>query len=358
MSAAPEPGAVGAPAGAAAPAFAGRYRFVDLLGSGGMGSVWRVWDTREARYVAAKVLRHARADSLLRFVAEQSTRVRDPHVLTPLGWTADDDRVLFTMELVDGGSVADLVGDHGALPAAAVVELLDQLLEALGAVHEAGVVHRDVTPANLLLRATGTGRPHLLLSDFGVAVRADLPRLTSTGEVVGTPGYLAPELLRGDDPAPASDLYAAGVVAVEALTGLRPGPKDGSDDVVGRLEATAAPWPVRAVVRSLLEVDPARRPPGAGEARARLLHAAAGSEDLLRRPLRDAGGDPLEVLRQLPPLPEGWGPGGPDDSRGGTAPTATVSPPAPAPAPVALPGPTGPPPQPAARAQRSGSPLP
>jgi serine/threonine protein kinase len=90
--------------------FAGRYEFLDPLGEGGMASVWRVWDARERRVVAAKVLRQADAVSMLRFVREQAVRVHHPHVLTPIGWAGEDDRVLFTMPIVDGGSVATLVG--------------------------------------------------------------------------------------------------------------------------------------------------------------------------------------------------------------------------------------------------------
>ncbi|HZC26019.1 MAG TPA: serine/threonine protein kinase, partial [Actinopolymorphaceae bacterium] len=97
--------------------FAGRYELVDLLGEGGMGSVWRAYDHRTGTYLAAKVLRQSDAGSLLRFVREQSLRVRHPHVLAPLGWAGEDDRVLFTMELVRGGSVAGLLGDYGAVPA-------------------------------------------------------------------------------------------------------------------------------------------------------------------------------------------------------------------------------------------------
>ena len=135
--------------------FAGRYELIDQLGEGGMASVWRAWDEREGRIVAAKVLRQSDAVSLLRFVREQAVRVASPHVLTPLGWAGEDDRVLFTMPIVDGGSVATLVGDHGPLPPVLAAELLRQLLEALATVHEARLVHRDVKPANLLLAATG-----------------------------------------------------------------------------------------------------------------------------------------------------------------------------------------------------------
>ena len=113
----------------------GRYDLVDPLGEGGAGVVWRAWDRREARYVAAKVMRQADAASLLRFVREQAVRIEHPHVLTPLGWVGEDDRVLFTMPIVRGGSVATLVGDHGPLPPGWVATLLDQVLAALERIH-------------------------------------------------------------------------------------------------------------------------------------------------------------------------------------------------------------------------------
>ncbi len=96
------------------------------------------------------------AHSLLRFVREQALRIDHPHVLAPASWAADDDQVLFTMDLVAGGSLVHLVGDYGPLPPAYVCTLLDQLLSGLAAVHAEDVVHRDIKPANLLLEATGT----------------------------------------------------------------------------------------------------------------------------------------------------------------------------------------------------------
>lgn len=184
--------------------FAGRYELVDLIGTGGMGAVWLTWDRRTEGYVAAKVLQQSDSASLLRFLREQAG-IDDPHIVMPLGWAGEDDRVLFTMPLVRGGSVATLLGDHGALPEHWVVELLSQLLTALAAVHRARVVHRDVKPANLLLEPTGTARPLLRLTDFGIALPMHGPRLTRTDVIVGTTGYLPPEVLAGAEPAPAQD---------------------------------------------------------------------------------------------------------------------------------------------------------
>jgi serine/threonine protein kinase len=270
--------------------FAGRYELVDVLGRGGMGDVWRVWDLRERTFRAAKLQRQSDGASLLRFVRESSTRVEHPHVLTPTGWWADDGRVLFAMPIVDGGSVAVLLSDHGALGEWWARTLGLQLLDGLAAVHAAGIVHRDVKPSNLLLSATGTAAPALRLSDFGIAARADEPRLTHQAEVVHTPGYSAPEVLRGADPDPRQDLYATGVVLVELLTGRRPG--DDGEVPAGRLDG---------VIARLVAADPAARFATADEAR----HALAAVE------VPSPDGEPVEVFDQLPPWPPGWGPGGP-----------------------------------------------
>ena len=202
--------------------FAGRYELLDPVASGGMGTIWRVLDRSDGAVKAAKILRQSDAASLLRFVREQSMRIDHTHVVTPLSWAGVDDRVLFTMPLVAGGSVAELVREQGALPLRWVVALTDQLLQALEAVHVAGIVHRDVKPGNLLLEPTGVARPHLRLTDFGIAAPVDGPRMTHAAMAIGTPGYMPPEQWRGADPDPRADLYAVGRVALEMLTGEPP----------------------------------------------------------------------------------------------------------------------------------------
>ncbi|WP_265447841.1 serine/threonine-protein kinase [Flexivirga meconopsidis] len=246
--------------------FAGRYELVDIIGEGGMGSVWQVHDRKHDQLLAAKVLRQSDAGSLLRFMREQGVRIHHPNVVTPLGWAGEDDRVLFTMPLVDGGSVSDLMRDgHRTLPPMYVAELVRQLLAALDAVHQAGVVHRDVKPANLLLAATGTDRPQLRLTDFGIAVPVDSPRMTTQAVVLGTPGYLAPEQLRGGDPEPSWDLYATGIVALQLLSGEKAGDnRRHRDDLPVR--PTHVPDQLWRVVVDLADPDPAGRPPSAAAA--------------------------------------------------------------------------------------------
>ncbi|MGW0083171.1 protein kinase domain-containing protein [Streptomyces sp. NPDC003393] len=293
--------------------FAGRYELADPIGRGGTGAVWRVWDHRRRRYVAAKVLRQRDAHSLLRFVREQALRIDHPHVLAPASWAADDDKVLFTMDLVAGGSLVHLVGDYGPLPAWFVCTLLDQLLSGLAAVHEEGVVHRDIKPANVLLEATGTGRPRLRLSDFGIAMRLGEPRLTEVDLVVGTPGYLAPEQMMGAEPDFPADLFATGLVALYLLQGAKPDAKALVEHFTEHGTPSAprgVPEPLWQVVAALLQPDPLARFRTATGARKALAAAA----ELLPEPGPDE--EQIEVFDQLGPLPPGFGPDGPERSRG------------------------------------------
>lgn len=290
--------------------FAGRYELVDPIGRGGIGAVWRAWDHRRRRYVAAKVLQQSDAHSLLRFVREQALRIDHPHVLAPASWAADDDKVLFTMDLVGGGSLAHLIGDYGPLPPRFVCTLLDQLLAGLAAVHAEEVVHRDIKPANILLEATGTGRPHLRLSDFGIAMRKGEPRLTETNYVVGTPGYFAPEQMTGAEPDFPADLFAVGLVALYLLQGCKPDAKA----LVEHFEqgTPGAPQgisePLWQVLAGLLQPDPQARFRTATGAR----KALASAVDML--PEAGVDDEPVEVFDQLGPLPAGFGPGGPEAS--------------------------------------------
>ncbi|MEO3972766.1 serine/threonine-protein kinase [Streptomyces sp. CAU 1734] len=305
--------------------FAGRYELVDPIGRGGVGAVWRAWDRRRRRYVAAKVLQQSDAYTLLRFVREQAVRIDHPHVLAPASWAADDDKVLFTMDLVGGGSLAHVIGDYGPLPPRYVCALLDQLLAGLAAVHAEGVVHRDIKPANVLLEATGTGRPHLRLSDFGISMRKGEPRLTETNYVVGTPGYFAPEQMSGAEPDFPADLFAVGLVALYLLEGRKP-------DSPALTEYFAAhgtpgapqgiPEPLWQVLAGLLQPDPGARFRTATGAR----KALAGAVELL--PETGPDDEPVEIFDQLGPLPPGFGPEGPErdplnGSRAGDGPDRT-----------------------------------
>jgi len=245
--------------GSSRDAVAGRYLLVDRIGAGAMGTVWRAYDLRTQRWVAAKVLAEHNGTMLLRFVREQGVRIHHEHVVAPTGWAADDDTVVFTMDLVRGGSVTQLLAEHGPLPVEYVAVLLDQLLAALAAVHAAGVVHRDVKPANLLLEVTGSAAPHLRLGDFGVAVAQGSPRLTQAPGMVGTEGYAPPEQEAGLPPHPTQDLYAAGRVGIQLLTGLGPQRQTG-----------APPGPLAPLLTALVAPDSRARPASAAAARRQL----------------------------------------------------------------------------------------
>lgn len=302
--------------------FAGRYELIDPIGRGGAGAVWRAWDHRRRRYVAAKVLQQSDAHTLLRFVREQALRIDHPHVLAPASWAADDDKVLFTMDLVAGGSLAHVIGDYGPLPPRFVCTLLDQLLSGLATVHAEGVVHRDIKPANILMDVTGTGRPHLRLSDFGISMRKGEPRLTETNYVVGTPGYFAPEQLLGAEPDFTADLFAVGLVALYLLQGRSPD----SQALIPHFLAYGTPSapegipePLWQVLAGLLQPDPQARFRTATGAR-KALNAAA---EMLPEP--DPDEQPVEIFDQIGPLPAGFGPQGPTGSGGPAGPGAPAA---------------------------------
>ncbi|MEI2650080.1 MAG: serine/threonine-protein kinase [Dermatophilaceae bacterium] len=260
-------------------------------------------------------------------------RIHDPHVVAPLGWAGEDDRVLFTMPVIRGGSVATLVGDYGALPPLLVAEVLRQILAGLAAVHAAGIIHRDIKPANILLDATGTARPHAYVSDFGIAVDQRAPRWTEPGPISGTPGYLAPELESRGDLSPAIDLYAVGQVALTMVSGLRPG------DRLYPARPADCPDSLWRVVQSLTAVDPGDRP-----------GSALDALDLLADPelawTASAMGD-VEVFEHVslePTVPTRVHAAVGEEPPAPPLPPALVSPSAPTSNPVPSPAPAAPPP--------------
>ncbi|MFF7245502.1 protein kinase [Embleya sp. NPDC008237] len=274
---------------------AGRFTLVDPVGTGMSGTVWRAFDHRLGGYCAAKLVRPADAGLLLRVVREQGFRLEHPHVSSPYTWVADGD-VLIAMELFEGGSLASLIRDHGALPQAYAGAILGQLLDALEHVHAVGLVHRDVKPANVLLEVTGQDRPRCLLGDFGLALPREGPRLTEAGHVVGTWGYLPPEASTGAPPDVRRDLYASGILAWQLLTGSED-PPDGPPDF------PVDGGPLWDLVRTLTEPEPGARPADAATASARLREIVPGLGPVT--PATTEDGEPIEVFDVLGPLPEG-----------------------------------------------------
>ncbi|GAA4817057.1 serine/threonine-protein kinase [Nocardioides caeni] len=213
-----------------------RYHLDSVIATGGMGVVWRGTDTRLNRPVAVKVLKPEYADDQLfrtRFEAEarSAAALHHPGIAGVYdygsGGTSTDfgGRELppyLVMELVEGQPLSTLIANARAagrtLDQSVVVDLMAQAGEALAVAHAAGIVHRDVKPANLLVTADRTVK----ITDFGIARAADAAALTRTGSVMGTPQYLSPEQARGNPSTPASDVYSLGVVAFECLAGRRP----------------------------------------------------------------------------------------------------------------------------------------
>lgn len=201
-----------------------RYRDVEAIGRGGMGDIFRAVDAELGRTVAIKLLadRFARDEQLrARFRREALAAARvsgNPHIVTIFDVAEHGGRPLIVMEYLAGGSLEDRVRGRAPCAVPQVLAWLDQAAAALDAAHEAGVVHRDVKPGNLLLDE----RDQLKVGDFGIASAAGLDSFTKTGTILGTAGYLSPEQAVGERATPASDRYSLAVVAWELLVGRRP----------------------------------------------------------------------------------------------------------------------------------------
>ena len=201
-----------------------RYRDIEPIGRGAMGDIFRATDTALSRIVAAKLLSDRYADDpdiVARFEREARTAARlsgAAHVVTIYDVGAWNGRPYLVMQYLPGGSLADRLAGIEALPTGVALRWLEQAARGIDAAHAAGIVHRDVKPANILLDESENVR----MADFGIARAVDTHSLTTTGTVLGTAGYLAPEQARGERAIPASDRYALGVVAFELLAGSRP----------------------------------------------------------------------------------------------------------------------------------------
>ncbi|MGB7820017.1 MAG: serine/threonine-protein kinase [Ornithinibacter sp.] len=201
----------------------GRYVLTARIASGGMGDVWEANDEVLSRAVAVKILRPS-LDSeevfarRFRNEATHTAGLAHFNIATVFDYGEEDDLAYLVMELVPGEPLSALVRREGALDPVRVRAIMGQAALALGAAHEAGVVHRDVKPANILLIPDGTVK----LTDFGIARAVNGSGETQTGEILGTPHYLSPEQARGESATGASDLYALGIVGHELLTGRRP----------------------------------------------------------------------------------------------------------------------------------------
>ena len=218
-----------------------RYQLGDRLGSGGMSSVYKATDRVLERTVAVKILAEHLSDDekfVARFRREALAvaKLIHPNVVQVYDTGVDNDRHYIVMEYVEGRSGAQLLQSRGRLAPEVAVEIGAQACAGLEYAHRQGIVHRDVKPGNLMVIGGPAGRGNapatahdpptgemtVKLTDFGIARAAEQTRLTQVGSVVGTAAYLAPEQARGEEAAPASDVYALGVVIYQLLTGRLP----------------------------------------------------------------------------------------------------------------------------------------
>ncbi|MGW2184166.1 outer membrane protein assembly factor BamB family protein [Streptomyces sp. NPDC001732] len=278
----------------------GGYRLLARLGQGGMGRVYLAEDRRSALY-ALKVVHPERAhdpEFRRRFAREirLAARVRGAGVASVTGADPDAETPWLATEFVPGPTLGEAISQHGELPAGACRALAEQLAEALTAVHATGLVHRDLKPSNVILGAGGAR-----LIDFGIALADDESAITRTGQTLGTPGYIAPEVLRGGAAGPAADVFALGALLAFAAQGRHPygtgpaaavmvRPLAAAPDLSGVTDVTLA-----ALLRRALAQEPAHRPPLAEFAALADPGTADGGSWIPQTLLDDIGGRTLEV---------------------------------------------------------------
>lgn len=295
-----------------------RYRLCAIIGRGGMGAVWRAHDELLNREVAVKEIiwppqmePAERGTARRRAVreAQMAARLNHPNVVRVFDIVEEDGRPWIVMEHVPFPSLRDVLAEDGPLPPGQAARIGLAVLAALRAAHRAGVLHRDVKPANVLL---GQG-DRAVLTDFGIARAADSPALTSSSLVIGSPSYIAPERAHGGRTAPAGDLWGVGATLYTAVEGRPPFDREGA---IASLTAvvTAEPDPPRRagslwpVISALLRKDPGDRP-GAAEVE-RLLRPVAGevAESTAAAPPEPAPPGPVTPVLPQPAVSPGSGP--------------------------------------------------
>ncbi|WNV84337.1 serine/threonine-protein kinase [Umezawaea sp. Da 62-37] len=241
----------------------GRYELGGLLGTGGMAEVYRAHDSRLERSVAVKLfLSSAGPEDQIRLdrEAQMLAALHTPGVVTVFDTGSHRGRPYYVMQVVDGGTLRQRM--RQPLPPSLVARVGAQIAETLDFVHAWGIVHRDIKPSNILLDDTGR---QAYLADFGLALQAHATRVTRSGLLVGTAGYLAPEQLRGREVAPPTDIYALGLVLLECLTGQAEYPGGDTEAALARLSRPARvpaglPEPWTELLVSMTHSDPSRRP--------------------------------------------------------------------------------------------------
>ena len=335
---------------------AARYALKAPLGRGGMGVVWRAQDAVLGREVAVKEVvfpptmpdeERRRAQARVLREARAAARLNHPSAVTLYDVVQDHGGTFIVMELVDAPTLADLVRADGPLPVRRVAEIAAQVAGALEAAHLAGIVHRDVKPGNVMVPARGPAK----LADFGIASLQGDPQLTSTGLVIGSPAYMAPEQARGEESGPPVDFWALGATMFYAVEGEPPFDRGTSIATLAAVVNDEPRTPHRAgsltpLITALLTKDPTARPSGP-ELRAELARQAAVPPDPPTQFLPAQGPGrtvPLPVgLVQPDPAPADEPPAdpAPADEPAGDPPVADDRTPAPSPAFEPAPDPGG-----------------
>lgn len=280
---------------------AGRYRLADVLGRGGMGTVWRARDEVLGRTVAVKELRFpggVEEDEKRRLItrtlreAKAIARIRNNGAVTVFDVVDEDDRPWIVMELVEGRSLAEVIRDDGPLTPRRAGEVGLAVLDVLRAAHDAGILHRDVKPSNVLMSDDG----RVVLTDFGIAQVEGDPSVTSTGMLVGAPSYISPERARGHKPGRPADLWSLGGLLYACVEGVPPYDKGSAIATLTAVMTEPVEPPKSAggleeVIYGLLVKDPAGRLDDAG-ARALLL-------DVVHAPEPQKPEPPLDETRAM-----------------------------------------------------------
>ncbi|MEU5622733.1 serine/threonine-protein kinase [Streptomyces tendae] len=300
---------------------AGRYRLGDVLGRGGMGTVWRAEDETLGRTVAVKELRfpgNIDEEEKRRLItrtlreAKAIARIRNNSAVTVYDVVEEDDRPWIVMELVEGKSLAEAIREDGLLEPRRAAEVGLAVLDVLRSAHREGILHRDVKPSNVLIAEDG----RVVLTDFGIAQVEGDPSITSTGMLVGAPSYISPERARGHKPGPAADLWSLGGLLYAAVEGTPPYDRGSAIATLTavmteNLEEPKNAGPLRDVIYGLLTKDPDQRLDDAG--------ARAMLNKVIHAPEQAAGTEPVDATKvvPLPPQPDGrrrrggaQGPGG------------------------------------------------
>jgi serine/threonine protein kinase len=267
----------------------GQFRIVEKIGAGGMATVFKAYQPMLDRHVAVKVLPdyHAR-DPIFkeRFLREARSvaKLDHPNIVQIYLFGEEDDSTYIVMQYVDGGTLKDKLRQSGALPVADALKFVIQAAEGLGAAHEHGIIHRDVKPANMLLRKDG----HLLLSDFGIVkILESTTNLTRVGTGIGTPQYMSPEQGTGQAVDASSDIYSLGIVLFHCLTGRVPFNADSPLTItvkhlneplpVAFLRHVGVPQPIEQVILKMTAKAPADRYQKTAEVTSELVRAAAAA---------------------------------------------------------------------------------